>query len=269
MEIKVLGSVSPYPKATKNGCGYLISYEQDKLLLDCGSGISRLLDMTKDLNNLSIIISHYHKDHYVDLCSIAYSSYVLHNLGYLNKRINVYIPIPDLIIEKQDYIDDDGWCHKGNFETKIIDYEYIKSLKEHYMNFIEYDENTKLTIGNMNISFYKTLHELNTYASKIECNNQILTYSADTGYDENITDFIKNSHLFICESTFLKGQLRRENYHLYASEAGHIAKISNVEKLMLTHFWPEIDKNVYVKEAKYEFNNVIAAEENMKLTLKY
>ena len=269
MKIKVLGSVSPYPKENKNGCGYLISYEQEKILLDCGSGISRLLNMNKDLNNLSIIISHYHKDHYADLCSMAYASYALHNLGYLNKRINVYIPKPNIYEEKISDYPEDKWFNKDIIIKNIIDYEYIKSLKEHYFNFIEYDENTKLTIGKMNISFYKTLHNINTYASKIVCNNHILTYSADTGFDENITNFIKNSNLFICESTFLKGQLRKENYHLYASEAGILAKIGNVEQLMLTHFWPEIDKNVYVKEAKEEFNNVVAAEENMKLTLKY
>jgi ribonuclease BN (tRNA processing enzyme) len=48
---------------------------------------------------------------------------------------------------------------------------------------------------------------------------------------------------------------------LYAHEAALIAKSACVKKLALTHFWPEIDKSEYVKEAKSIFENTIAAEE--------
>jgi ribonuclease BN (tRNA processing enzyme) len=40
-----------------------------------------------------------------------------------------------------------------------------------------------------------------------------------------------------------------------------IAKEAGVKKLLLTHFWPEIDKQKYVDEAKDIFENVHAAEE--------
>ena len=37
--------------------------------------------------------------------------------------------------------------------------------------------------------------------------------------------------------------------HLYAYEAGMIAEKANVKELLLTHFYPEIDKQKYVDEA--------------------
>ena len=44
--------------------------------------------------------------------------------------------------------------------------------------------------------------------------------------------------------------------------------LDNVKKLLLTHFWPEIDKDEYVNEAKEIFENTEAAVEGKKLILK-
>ncbi len=109
MELKVLGSVSPYPKDSKNGVANLVIDGDYKILLDCGTGSTRLLDMQKDLNNLSIVISHLHKDHYPDLLALSYASYVNHNLGYLKDKVKVYIPSGDKRENPSSYYYHDGW----------------------------------------------------------------------------------------------------------------------------------------------------------------
>ncbi len=108
MLITPLGTVSPYCKGSMNCPGFLVEYNQDKILLDCGNGITRYLNLIKDLNNLTIIISHLHKDHYGDLLSIAQSSYVLKRLGYLQNKIKVYIPKGDKVKVKEYGTDKDG-----------------------------------------------------------------------------------------------------------------------------------------------------------------
>lgn len=65
--ITPLGTVSPYSKESHNCPGFLIEYQEEKVLLDCGNGITRLLNFPKDLQNLHIIITHYHNDHFGDL----------------------------------------------------------------------------------------------------------------------------------------------------------------------------------------------------------
>jgi ribonuclease BN (tRNA processing enzyme) len=42
-----LGTVSPYCKDDKNCPGFLIEINDKRILLDCGSGITRLLNMQK------------------------------------------------------------------------------------------------------------------------------------------------------------------------------------------------------------------------------
>ncbi len=246
MKLKILGSVSPYPTLDCNCIGYLIHNSDSKILLDCGSGIARLLKFPDDLENLTIIISHLHKDHYSDLSSIAYASFVYHNIGLLKNKVKVYIP-------------DD---------RKLEDYNYLMNYgNENYMDFYVYSDNDIINIKDINISFFKTTHQIKTYAINITKENYKISYSADTGYNEKIIEFFKDSDLLICESSFLKYQ-KSGNNHLSASEAGLLAKKSNVHKLILSHLWPEIDKIDYLKEAKEVFSNVDVAMENKVYILK-
>ena len=49
MEVKFLGTVSPYCKDEKNCPGYLVTEANTKILLDCGNGITRNLKLPDDL----------------------------------------------------------------------------------------------------------------------------------------------------------------------------------------------------------------------------
>ena len=46
--ITPLGTISPYPKGDKNCPGFLVQYNNNNILLDCGSGITRLLNFPQD-----------------------------------------------------------------------------------------------------------------------------------------------------------------------------------------------------------------------------
>ena len=135
MELKVLGSVSPYPKDNKNGVSNLVIDDDYKILLDCGTGSTRLLDMKKDLNNLIVIISHLHKDHYADLLPLSYASYVYHKLGYLKNKVKVYIPKGDRRENIETYYYNDGWGGQEKITlSNLEDYDYLMSLKLTFIN---------------------------------------------------------------------------------------------------------------------------------------
>lgn len=245
MKLKILGSVSPYPNKKCNCPSYLITEKNIKILLDCGPGITKFLKLPADLTNLTIIISHLHKDHYGDLLSLAYATYVYHKLGYINKKVKVYLP-----------------------KTPPNDYSYLTSIPESYLKFIPYNETTTLQISPFTITFYKTLHNIETYAIRLNNSIHQISYSADTGYDENLIPFIFKSSLFLCESTFLKDQKGLENNHLSTIEAATLASKAQVDLLILTHFWPEIPKSIYLKEAQEIFPRTTIAEESQIFSLK-
>lgn len=247
--ITPLGTVSTYCYKNKNCPGFLVAYNNHKILLDCGNGIGKNLNLPNDFDNLTIIISHLHTDHYGELLSLAQTSLVFSRLGYINKKIKVYIPEGD---------------------KNLIDFNYLLSLeKESFLEFIPYKEKDKLYFSDLKVSFARNPHPLITYSTKLETDKLKLVYSSDTGYKGNtLENFAKDANLLICESTFLRGQRRNGDNHLFAHEAATIAKNANVEKLLLTHFWPTIDKQKYVDEAKEIFENTEAAEEGKQLILK-
>lgn len=249
MKLKILGSCSPYLRKEKNCPGYLVTHKCNKILLDCGNGISRLMRMPNDLDNLMIVISHLHKDHYGELLTLSYASYVYQNLGLLKTRVKVFLPKP-------------------NNKEEELDYNYLVNLSEHFMEFIPYDDKTTISMNDMQISFSINPHPVTTYSIKLRSSDGTMVYSADTGYkNNNLEQFAHNADLLICEATFLKHQKGNADNHLSAYEAGLIAKSANVEKLVLTHFWPEINSKYYVKEAKKGFNKTTAAKENKVLKL--
>lgn len=269
MELKVLGTVAPYCKNGKYCPGYLIKNDKEKILLDCGNGITNLLNMEEDLENLTIIISHLHPDHYGDLLSLAPAIDLYYRFGYISNKVKLYLPETKYEKVQESYTREDGWGALRTVEKPIIDEEFIKAIaKKHYFDVEEYGENDQVKIGDININFYKTLHPIDTYAVKMEDKTGVIVYSADTGYKESLVDFIKGTDIFLCESSFLRGQMRMDNHHLYAYEAAKLAKQAGVLQLVLTHFWPEIEKDCYVAEAKEYFENTIAAEEGkvFKLT---
>ena len=251
MILKVLGSVSPHCYKEHNCPGYFVTTETNNILLDCGNGITRNLNYPDDLKDLTIIISHLHRDHYGDLFSIAYDTYVYHNLGILPNKVKVYIPKP-------------------TSKEEQIDYNLLTNLgAEQFLEIIEYKENDIITLNQTTITFSKNPHSIPSYSIKVKEQDKSLVYSGDTGYIGNsIEKFAAGSNLLICESTFLKGQVRKNDYHLYAHEAATIAAMANVNKLLLTHFWPDIEKKQYLQEALPIFKQTEVAEENMVLKLK-
>lgn len=246
MELKILGSVAPYCKEGKNCPGYLIKTENEKILLDCGNGITNYLDMENDLANLTIFISHYHPDHYSDLSSIAEAIDLFHRFGIIEKKVKLYLP--KLYHEK----------YQINEKTNE---KYVKQLaSNHFFDIYEYHENSHILLGNTRISFYQTLHPTDTYAVKIKNQEGYIVYSADTDYDLGLVDFYQNADILLCEASLLRNQ-EKKCQHLYAYEAAKLAKKSKVKQLILTHFWPEIDRENYVNEAKEYFKNTVAAKE--------
>ena len=268
LTLKILGTVAPYPKDSKNCIGHLIEYNGQKILLDCGNGSTRLMNFKEDLNNLKIFISHLHPDHYGDLISLIQATYVYDKYGYIDKKPEIYLPNKDLEEKKVHGKDKDGWGYIYSVKEPLIDYKYIEDYAiKRGIKIIGYDK-LNLDLNNIGIKTLKVPHDIDSYAYKIETKAGSIVYSSDTGSKNNLRSFAKESDIFICESTFLKGQLRVDDTHLFAYETAKIAKDANVKKLLLTHFWPEENKEAYLNEAKEVFNNVEVAEEGKVLTLR-
>ena len=244
--ITPLGTISPYTKGNMNCPGFLVEYNNKKILLDCGNGITRLLNFPDDLKDLSVIITHYHKDHFGDLGALQYASYVYHNLGLLDKKIKIYLPKNDIGFNKAS----------------------ITSNSESYSDYYDINDLYSFLIDDLNITFEdNNSHTIESYMVKLQNKDFKIIYTSDIGTTNlsKLVDYCKDADLIICESSFLQKHNSNSKTHMTAYEAGILAYKSNAQKILLTHFWPEEDKRLYLDEAKQNFENVEVAEEGKKL----
>lgn len=249
MKITPLGTISPYTKGNMSCPGFLIEYNNEKLLLDCGNGITRLLNFPEVLENLNVIITHYHKDHFGDIGAIQYASYVYHNLGMLDDKIKIFLPKNDFGFNKKSII----------------------SNNESYAEYYNITDGYNFLINDLNVTFEDNRsHTIESFMVRLQNEKFKIIYTSDVGTTnfDKLAEFCKNADVIICESSFLRRHNANSKTHLTAYDSGILASKSNAKKLLLTHFWPEEYKELYLEEARQTFNNVEVAEEGKKLILK-
>lgn len=238
-----LGTVSPYPKGNMNCPCFLVEYNGVKILLDCGNGAIRHLNFPNDLKGLNVILSHFHKDHIGDIGSIQYASFCHHNLGQLDDKVKVFLPSEDFRDNRKSIL--------GNEES-----------------YCEYFDMSDTKIGDFDVSFHDNKsHSINSYMTRLDNGEVSIVYTSDIGmtnYDD-LVSFCHGADLLICESSFLCSHNSLCKTHMRAYYAGCLAKDSKVGELLLTHFWPEEDKKLYLEEARCVFPNSNAAEELQKI----
>ncbi|SHJ78954.1 MBL fold metallo-hydrolase [Paramaledivibacter caminithermalis] len=231
MQITILGNSGPYPRAGGACSGYLLEDERFKILLDCGNGVlSRLLGKIKSLNDLdAIILSHLHFDHISDIMVMKYAIGINQEKGMTNKSIPLYAPN-----DPQDIYD-------------MLQFKNAFKLNE-------LNSKSILTFGDMKISFELMSHPITTYAVIVEKKGKKFVYTSDTKYCDVLIEMSKEAELLLCECNLLEKDKTEDAYHLSAREVGEVAALADVNKLLLTHIWPEYDLNEVLNEVKIMFS---------------
>ena len=97
-------------------------------------------------------------------------------------------------------------------------------------------------------------------------NGSSAVYTGDTDYCETIIDLAKKTDLLICECA-LPDKLKVEG-HLTPSLAGELAARADVRKLVLTHFYPECDKENIEAECRKTYSGpLVLAEDLMQIEI--
>ena len=249
MNFTILGSGTAAPTPDRNMASYLLEVGNDKILFDSGPGTIRQLLKLKinllDINN--IFYTHLHNDHINDLPGIIWSN----NYGILRKKpLNLYGPkgfkkYCGILLKKI--------LNPGKLNFKI-------NVKEMW-------NGSKIKIPSKNkiiIESVKSKHTGSSVSYRIENNGKSIVYSGDTDYSNEIIKISKNADVLILECSFPDN--KKVKGHLTPSFCGKIATKANIEKLILTNFYPECDKIDVIKECKKEFNgNIILARDFVKI----
>ena len=99
---------------------------------------------------------------------------------------------------------------------------------------------------------------------------QVIAVVMDTAWCDAALELADRADLLVCEATFLSTEehLARQYGHLTARQAGRLAKIAGVRRLVLTHFSSRYnDLSLFANEARESFDDVVLANDLDRIPL--
>ncbi len=293
LALTILGNNSAIPAYGRNPTAQVIQTSEENYLIDCGEGTQ--LQLTKYNIKKSkinkIFISHLHGDHYYGLIGLISS------MSLLGRTTDLHLYAPSLlekIIQLHLEAADTTLCYKLYFHAITEEGEIandkkitVKAFKVNHriecygFMFTEKKNPRKIIPEKVKAyeipeAYYGELQKGKDYTTKkgtIISNEDVTeastaarcyAYCADTIYDETLVAKIKGAHVIYHETTYLKDLEERATlrHHCTTVQAGNIAKLAGVEKLLIGHF-----------SSKYEFLDDFLSEtksvfENTELALE-
>jgi len=251
IQIIVLGSGTCVPSLKRNASSVLLEIDETKILIDSGPGTTRqLLEADVYLNQLNhIFYSHFHPDHISELISILFA------LKYSGLKRNkpLYITAGNGFFEFYERLKS-VFGHWIELDRLILD--EMNTFKPDHRSFDDFDVNSIPTNHNPESLAYR-------FTSKTGAS---VVYSGDTDECQQLIQIANNTNLFICESAMPDGQ--KVNGHLTPSLAGKIAHDAKVEKLVLTHLYPECDTVNIEKQCRKTYSGQLwLAQDLMRLAV--
>lgn len=215
MKLTVLGCAGSFPGPESACSAYLIEAEGFRLMMDMGTGSLGALQRYAGLTQVdAILLSHLHADHVLDACSYVVVRRYAPDGPY--PLLPVYAPAGAEIRLSDAY----GSIGEGPLSDV---YEF-------------YDlQPGSLQIGPFQVTVDQMVHPVETYGVRLEHNGKVLTYSADTSPCESLIKLAAGADVFLCEASYLDGEMNPPGLHLTGREAGEHARRAGVKRLLLTH----------------------------------
>ncbi|HEY0654476.1 MAG TPA: ribonuclease Z [Chryseosolibacter sp.] len=293
--VTILGSSGALPAYGRFPSCQLVEVQNRYFLVDCGEGAQiQLMKYQTNFHRIShIFISHLHGDHYLGLMGLLFTMHLLrrtndlhiHGHAGLDEIITTQLkhsrsvpsyPIHFHVLGKDtsEVIYEDnhltvetlplrhkltcaGFVFREKPKPRRVNKEVlppgllIQQIANLKRGFDVTDENGNLLYRNQDLTLEP--RRSRSYA-----------YCSDTAYHEALIEKIKNVNLLFHEATFTKDELSKANetLHSTAEQAGRIARLANVDRLVIGHFSARYKELTPVlDEAKAIFPNTHLANE--------
>ena len=267
LAVTILGNNSAIPAFNRHPTAQVVQTAEQSFLIDCGEGTQMQMIEYKIRNSKinHIFISHLHGDHYFGLIGLLtsmglagrkhelhlYANEILKDIIELQLKVaSAHLPYElhfhplkdEAIILDDKKIIVECFKVKHRIECWGFLFREKKNLRK-----IEIEETKKYNIPS---SFFDRLHRGEDFISEDNTviKNELLTsavtppkiyaYCADTIYDEELIEKIKNVDLLYHEATYLHALQAKaaSRFHCTTLEAATIAKKAGVKRLLLGHF---------------------------------
>lgn len=224
--ITVAGCGTAVPDGDRACSGYFLETGRVRLLLDCGPGVvHRLARFHLDWQGIThLAISHFHTDHVGDVPMLFFA--LRHGMppGRV-QPLTVYGPVgvrallAGLASVFGEHLRDPG------FPVEVVELEPGRS--------VPLGEGARA-------SAHQTPHTANSLAYRIVTEAGDVGYTGDTGYSEEVADFLAGTSILVAECSLPDDAAVPT--HLTPSRLGRMAARAAPARLVVTHVYPQLDR---------------------------
>ena len=293
IDITFLGTSCMQPTKTRNHSGILLTYKAENILLDCGEGTQRQMRIAgiKPAKITRLLISHWHGDHVFGIPGLMSSigadkpDTVLKIYGpvgskkYLKNMFKSFAA-KNIIAHEVKEIKSGIFFENDDYQLEAQPLQHSVtclgfSFLEKNKRKIKQDQARKLGLDGPILGKLQSGKTIAYNGRKIKADDvsyvvegKKISYVADTVPCEGAEKLAKNADLLISEGTHLDEiKEKTEKYmHLTVKQAALMASENNAQKLVITHLSTRYkEPSEILAEAKMYFNNVVVAEDFMKI----
>ncbi len=254
MEVIILGSGTCVPSTLRGGPAACLKSEGFTILVDSSAGTLRQLARAGiDYSDIDMILyTHLHPDHVGEFVPFIFAT--KYAPGYSRSK-----PVQILAAQGFNQFYDGLKQAFGNW--------VVPDDGRLFINEIPVTMKTSMQFPPLTISTIPVKHTPQSIAYRIDdSRGKSIVFSGDTDYCEELSELAQGADMLVCECAAPENA--KVQGHLIPSEAGRIAKKAGAGKLVLTHFYPECDRNDLVTPCRQEYQGpVILADDLMRIVV--
>lgn len=221
MQLTILGASASYAEAGQACAGYLVEFEDVRVLVDCGNGTIANASAVTDVTKLdAVLVSHTHPDHFADIYALQAAL-----------RFAPEGPVGSLPI----YVPEGLWDRMRSLLSARGAEQFAAAFEPHVIA-----DGDRLAFGGITVTCHAVDHEGPTFGMTFDAGGLRLAYTADTRLGEAVRSAVAGADVLLAECT-LPEEYAGKAPHMTATEAATLAKDSGAEMLILTHLWPTAD----------------------------
>ena len=225
MRLTTLGTGTIALSPGRSCAGYLVEHAEVRLLLDCGSGVTRrLAELALPWPAIThVALTHFHIDHHGDLPTLIFAW----KYGLLPPRsapLDLVGPVGTADLMQRLAAAHGTWVLEPGFPLRVVEIAPGAPLA--------------LAEG-VALEALKVPHTAESVAYSVTAGAHRLVYTGDTGFDPALAAWARGCDLLLCECSLPEGMAIPE--HLTPERCGELAELASPRRLVLTHFYPPVE----------------------------
>lgn len=225
MRFTTLGTGTISLPAHRSCAGYLLESGSLRLLIDCGTGITRrLAELGARWQQIThVAITHFHIDHHGDLPSLIFAW----KYGYLPSRsepLEIIGPAGTQALLERLAAAYGEWVTAPGFPLTVREIGPADTVE---------------LPGGVRLTCLPVPHTPESVAYSMERGARRIVYTGDTGPSDALASWARGCDLLVAECSLPAGMSIKE--HLTPEQCGELAAAAAPAHLALTHFYPPVE----------------------------